>query len=86
MGKCREIDHKGFAKALLLSLQMEFEKLLDDNGGKADTSSKEFATIKVSYQLVREALYHLQYHHHHRHRHHQHHHNHQSNPKQGLVS
>lgn len=46
MNKCREIDHKAFAKSLLLSLQQEFEKLLDDNNGEADTNSKEFAAIK----------------------------------------
>ena len=48
MNKCREIDHKAFAKALLLSLQQEFEKLLDDNNGEADPNSKEFGAIKVS--------------------------------------
>ncbi|XP_078379288.1 cohesin subunit SA-2-like isoform X3 [Oculina patagonica] len=46
MGKCREISNAAFAKALLLSLQQEFEKLLDDNEGTADTNSKDFAAIK----------------------------------------
>lgn len=48
MNKCREIDHKAFAKTLLLSLQQEFEKLLDDNNGESNVSSKEFGAIKVS--------------------------------------
>ena len=47
MAKCREISNTAFAKALLLSLQQEFEKLLDDNDGNADTSSKDYAAIKV---------------------------------------
>ena len=47
MGKCREISNTAFAKALLLSLQQEFEKLLDDNDGIADTNSKDFTAIKV---------------------------------------
>lgn len=49
MGKCREISNTAFAKALLLSLQQEFEKLLDDNEGSADTNSKDFAAIKVRF-------------------------------------
>ena len=47
MAKCREISNTAFAKALLLSLQQEFEKLLDDNDGNADTSSKDYTAIKV---------------------------------------
>ena len=47
MAKCREISNTAFAKALLLSLQQEFEKLLDDNNGNADTSSKDYTAIKV---------------------------------------
>ena len=47
MAKCREISNTAFAKALLLSLQQEFEKLLDDNDGIADTNSKDFTAIKV---------------------------------------
>lgn len=47
MTKCRDISNSAFAKALLLSLQQEFEKLQDDNDGTADTNSKEFAGIKV---------------------------------------
>ena len=47
MAKCREISNAAFAKALLLSLQQEFEKLLDDNDGNVDTRSKDYATIKV---------------------------------------
>lgn len=46
MTKCRDISNSAFAKALLLSLQQEFEKLQDDNDGTADTNSKEFAGIK----------------------------------------
>ena len=49
MSKCREISNTAFAKALLLSLQQEFEKLLDDNEGSADTNSKDFAAIKVKF-------------------------------------
>lgn len=47
MGKCREIHTKAFARVLLLSLQQEFEKLMDDSEGDIDSGSKEFATIKV---------------------------------------
>ena len=47
MTKCRDISNSAFAKALLLSLQQEFEKLQDDSDGTADTNSKEFAGIKV---------------------------------------
>jgi len=47
MAKCREISNTAFAKALLLSLQQEFEKLLDNNDGIADTNSKDFTAIKV---------------------------------------
>ena len=47
MGKCREIDNKAFAKVLLLSLQQEFEKLLDDSEGDIETNSKDFAALKV---------------------------------------
>ena len=47
MGKCREIHNKAFARVLLLSLQQEFEKLMDESEGNVDSSSKEFAAIKV---------------------------------------
>lgn len=56
MGKCREIDNKAFAKVLLLSLQQEFEKLLDDGDGDVNTTSKEFATIKVWFSCTVRAV------------------------------
>ena len=46
MGKCWEIDNEAFARVLLLSLQQEFEKLLDDSEGDIETNSKDFAALK----------------------------------------
>ncbi|PFX16109.1 cohesin subunit SA-2-like [Stylophora pistillata] len=46
MTKCRDISNSAFAKALLLSLQQEFEKFKDDNDGTAETNSKEFSGVK----------------------------------------